>query len=166
MIISEYGPDLSRFPSEEQFVSHATLAPRVPKSGGKPVKKEKAEQRQHTCRNRFACGGAIVATQRHRSRGVLSEHGAKKRAGHCNICRSQKNSHSNLSPAPLGTTVHRRRSRDVRKAISTAAHQRPGIPRQTTRLSIDSANRIIDVPSGMSHRPACPWRWSSLTHRS
>ena len=23
MIISEYGPDLSRFPSEEQFVSHA-----------------------------------------------------------------------------------------------------------------------------------------------
>ena len=35
VIISEYGPDLSRFPSEEQFVSHATLAPRVPKSGGK-----------------------------------------------------------------------------------------------------------------------------------
>src|ERR1019366_5760780 len=41
VIISEYGPDLSRFPSEEQFVSHAILAPRVPKSGGQRVKKKK-----------------------------------------------------------------------------------------------------------------------------
>lgn len=41
VVISEYGPDLSRFPSEKEFVSHATLAPRVPKSGGKPVKKKK-----------------------------------------------------------------------------------------------------------------------------
>jgi len=41
VIISEYGPDLSRFPSEEQFVSHATLAPRIPRSGGKPLKKKK-----------------------------------------------------------------------------------------------------------------------------
>jgi transposase len=41
VVLSEYGPDLSRFPTENQFVSHATLAPRVPKSGGKPVKKKK-----------------------------------------------------------------------------------------------------------------------------
>jgi transposase len=41
VIVSEYGPDLSRFPSEDQFVSHATLAPRVPRSGGKPLKKKK-----------------------------------------------------------------------------------------------------------------------------
>ena len=41
VILSEYGPDLSRFPTEDEFVSHATLAPRVPKSGGKPVKKKK-----------------------------------------------------------------------------------------------------------------------------
>jgi transposase len=41
VILSEYGPDLSRFPGEEQFVSHATLAPHVPRSGGKPVKKKK-----------------------------------------------------------------------------------------------------------------------------
>jgi len=39
--LSEYGPDLSRFPMEKQFVSHVTLAPRVPKSGGKPVRKKK-----------------------------------------------------------------------------------------------------------------------------
>lgn len=41
VVLSEYGPDLSRFPTEKQFISHATLAPRVPKSGGKPVKKKK-----------------------------------------------------------------------------------------------------------------------------
>jgi len=41
VVLSEYGSDLSRFPTEKQFVSHATLAPRVPKSGGKPVRKKK-----------------------------------------------------------------------------------------------------------------------------
>jgi transposase len=40
-VISNYGPDLSRFPTEKQFVKHATLAPNVPTSGGKPVKKRK-----------------------------------------------------------------------------------------------------------------------------
>src|SRR5260370_16004359 len=41
VVMSEYGPDLSRFPTEKQFVSHATLAPRVAKSGGKPLKHKK-----------------------------------------------------------------------------------------------------------------------------
>lgn len=41
VVLSEYGSDLSRFPTEKQFVSHATLAPHVAKSGGKPIKKRK-----------------------------------------------------------------------------------------------------------------------------
>jgi transposase len=41
IVLSEYGPDLSRFPTEKQFVSHATLAPHNPQSGGKPLKKKK-----------------------------------------------------------------------------------------------------------------------------
>jgi len=41
VVLSEYGPDLSKFPSEKQFVSHVTLAPRKAVSGGKPVKKKK-----------------------------------------------------------------------------------------------------------------------------
>jgi transposase len=41
VILSEYGPDLSCFPTEKQFVSHVTLAPHKPTSGGKPVKKKK-----------------------------------------------------------------------------------------------------------------------------
>ena len=41
VVLSEYGPDLSRFLTEKEFVSHLTLAPRVPSSGGKPLKKEK-----------------------------------------------------------------------------------------------------------------------------
>ncbi len=41
VVLSEYGPDLSRFPTEKQFVSHVTLAPHQAMSGGKPVKKKK-----------------------------------------------------------------------------------------------------------------------------
>jgi transposase len=41
VVLSEYGPDLSRFPTEKEFVSHVTLAPHRPMSGGKPVKKRK-----------------------------------------------------------------------------------------------------------------------------
>jgi len=41
VLLSEYGPDLSRFPTEKEFISHITLAPRVPKTGGKPVRKKK-----------------------------------------------------------------------------------------------------------------------------
>jgi transposase len=41
VVLSEYGPDLSCFPTEKQFISHATLAPHVPRSGGKVVKKKK-----------------------------------------------------------------------------------------------------------------------------
>ena len=41
VVLSEYGPDLSRFPTEKQFVSHLTLAPHKPTSGGMPVKKKK-----------------------------------------------------------------------------------------------------------------------------
>ena len=41
VVLSEYGPDLSRFPTEKHFVSHVTLAPRRAMSGGKPVKRKK-----------------------------------------------------------------------------------------------------------------------------
>jgi transposase len=41
VVLSEYGSDLSRFPTEKQFVSHVTLAPHVPTSGGKRLKKRK-----------------------------------------------------------------------------------------------------------------------------
>ena len=41
VVLSEYGPDLRRFPSENEFVSHLRLAPNVPKTGGKPLPKKK-----------------------------------------------------------------------------------------------------------------------------
>ena len=40
-VLTEYGPDLSAFPDEKQFVSHLTLAPKKPITGGKPVKKKR-----------------------------------------------------------------------------------------------------------------------------
>lgn len=50
VVLSEYGPDLSRFATEKEFVSHLTLAPRRPTSGGKPVKKK----RRNTASTRVA----------------------------------------------------------------------------------------------------------------
>ena len=41
VVVTEYGPDLSRFATEKQFVSHTTLAPHMAKSGGKPLKKKR-----------------------------------------------------------------------------------------------------------------------------
>jgi transposase len=41
VLMSEYGFDLSCFPTEKHFISHLTLAPRKAVSGGKPVKKSK-----------------------------------------------------------------------------------------------------------------------------
>lgn len=41
VVLTEYGPDLSCFPTEKHFVSHLTLAPKQPISGGKPVKTKK-----------------------------------------------------------------------------------------------------------------------------
>ena len=40
-VLTEYGPDLSAFPDEKQFVSHLTLAPNKPITGGKPMKKKR-----------------------------------------------------------------------------------------------------------------------------
>jgi transposase len=41
VVLTEYGSDLSCFPTEKHFVSHTTLAPKTAVSGGKPLKKKK-----------------------------------------------------------------------------------------------------------------------------
>jgi transposase len=53
VVLSEYGPDLSRFESEKEFVSHLKLAPYRPTSAGKPVRKK----RRNTATTRV--GGAL-----------------------------------------------------------------------------------------------------------
>lgn len=57
VVVSEYGPTLSDFPTEKQFVSHATLAPHRPLSGGKPVKKK----RRNTASTRVAAALRMAA---------------------------------------------------------------------------------------------------------
>ena len=57
VVLSEYGADLSRFPSEKEFVSHVTLAPRRPTSGGKPVRKK----RRNTASTRVAAALRMAA---------------------------------------------------------------------------------------------------------
>ena len=67
VLLSEYGPDLSRFPTEKQFISHVTLAPRVAKSGGKPVNKKK----RNSASTRVAAALRMAALSLRHSRTAL-----------------------------------------------------------------------------------------------
>jgi len=67
VVLSEYGPDLSRFPSEKQFVQHATLAPHKPTSGGKALKKKK----RNNGSTRVAAALRMAATSLHHSETAL-----------------------------------------------------------------------------------------------
>ena len=57
VVLSEYGPDLSRFPTEKHFVSHVKLAPYTPRSGGKPLQKK----RRNTAGTRVAAALRMAA---------------------------------------------------------------------------------------------------------
>jgi transposase len=67
-VISEYGPDLSIFPTEKQFVQHTLLAPHRPTSGGKPVKKKK---RRGSASNRVAAALRMAALSLRHSQTAL-----------------------------------------------------------------------------------------------
>jgi transposase len=67
VVLSEYGPDLSRFPTEKEFVSHVTLAPHVAKSGGKPLKKKK----RNSASTRVAAALRMAALSLRRSQTAL-----------------------------------------------------------------------------------------------
>jgi transposase len=68
VIMSEYGPDLSRFPTEGQFVSHLALTPNKPMSGGKAVTKKK---RRGTGSTRVAAALRMAALSMRHSQTAL-----------------------------------------------------------------------------------------------
>ena len=70
VVLSEYGPDLSRFPTEKEFVAHVTLAPRVPSSGGKPLKKKK----RNSASTRVAAALRMAALSLRHSQTALGAH--------------------------------------------------------------------------------------------
>ena len=67
VVLSEYGPDLSRFPTENEFVSHVTLAPRRPTSGGQPIRKRK----RNTASTRVAAALRMAALSLRHSKTAL-----------------------------------------------------------------------------------------------
>jgi len=80
VILSEYGPDLSRFATEKQFVQHATLAPHKPTSGGKVVRKKK----RGSASTRVAAALRMAATSLEHSPtalGAYYRHTARRKGG-------------------------------------------------------------------------------------
>jgi hypothetical protein len=68
LVLSEYGTDLSMFPTEKEFVSHITLAPHKDMSGGKPVKKQK---KRGSASSRVAAGLCMAALSLRNSKTAL-----------------------------------------------------------------------------------------------
>src|SRR6185295_4636153 len=98
VVLSEYGPDLSRFPSEKQFVQHATLAPHKPTSGGKALKKKK---RNNGSTRGATDGSHIAAPQRDSAGRLLPPDCATQRQRHRGFCHGQEVGHAHLPPAPI-----------------------------------------------------------------
>jgi transposase len=67
VVLTEVGPDLGAFPSEDNFVSWLRLCPRTPISGGKPLKK----RRNSLGANRIAGVLRMAATSLQRSKSAL-----------------------------------------------------------------------------------------------
>ena len=66
-VLTEVGPNLAAFPSEDNFVSWLRLCPRTPISGGKPLKK----RRNSLGANRIAGVLRMAATSLQRSKSAL-----------------------------------------------------------------------------------------------
>jgi transposase len=81
VVMSEYGPDLSRFPTEGQFASHLTLVPNKPMSAGKVVTKKK---RRGTASTRVAAAlrmAALCLSHSHTALGAYYRQIARRLGG-------------------------------------------------------------------------------------
>jgi hypothetical protein len=136
VVLSEYGADLSRFPTEKEFVAHATLAPHVPSSGGKPLKRKKRNSAvrglQPLCAwQRFRCVTARQPWER-----TIASLPTCPPAGRrcCSIRYRQEVGHPDLPAAAMGPAVRGRRRSRLRKSLSSTAHQKLNQQGQRTRL--------------------------------
>ena len=68
VVLSEYGPDLSRFATEKQFVQPVGLAPNRPMRGGQPIKRRK---KPGSASARVGAALRMAATSRRQRRSAL-----------------------------------------------------------------------------------------------
>ena len=108
VVMSEYGPDLSRFATEKQFVSHLTLAPEQAHEWRQGShEKEKTGHSEHPRSCRAAHGGTLHEPQPDGTGSLLSADRAPYRRRCRRLCHGKETRNLDLSPVTVGTTLHR-----------------------------------------------------------
>ena|SRR5579884_1324879 len=100
VMLSEYGPDLSRFPGEKEFVSHVT--PAQAHERRQAGQEEKTEHSQHARGRRITNGCPVTAQQRDSSGGLLPQNRASDRRRRRGIRHRQEAGDAHLPTAAVG----------------------------------------------------------------
>ena len=124
VVLSEYGCDLSRSPTEKHFVSHVTLAPHVPKSGGQPIKKKK----RNSASTRVAAALRMAALSLRHSQSALGAYYRKLaqriRRRRCRVRYGEEVGYSDLPVGAMGPALCGPRRSTLRKSLSAATHHK------------------------------------------
>jgi len=135
VILSEYGPDLSRFPTEKQFIAHLRLAPHQAISGGKPVRTPKKPQRRSA---RVTMALRMAATSLRRSRSALGAYyrriAQRLGADVAVFATARKARPMGLPRAAVGAAVRRRRGGGLRAPLPPSTHYTLGGHGERSRI--------------------------------
>jgi transposase len=135
IVLSEYGPDLSRFPTGKQFISPATLAPRVPKSGNKPIRKKNATAPARESRRRCAWRPGRCAPQPNRL-GAYYRSSSRRIGADVDVFATARK---------LASFIYRL-LRWGQPYVDGSPHPQPCIQGQTVRLCTHSSHNLIAQP--------------------
>ena len=125
MVIREYGPDLSCFPTEKQFVAHATRAPHVAQSGGRPLPKKRRRGTSPRVANALRLA-ALWLRHSDTALGAYYRNLAHRLGGDVAVFATARKLGTLILPlAALGTALRGSRRGGLRTTLSTMGCQNP-----------------------------------------
>jgi len=133
VILSEYGPDLSRFPTEKQFASPSRAPPGHQRWEAR-ANPQKTAAPQRPRDHGVAHGRHIVAAQPVGARRVLSTDRSATRRRCRRVCHRTEARPMGLPRAAVGAAVRRRRGGGLRAPLPPSAHYTLGGHGERSRI--------------------------------